>query len=109
QLLALAAGGRTYKLPFGHRSLNQPVRDEGSGACYITSQNHGYAVDADALPAGWSPWMTNLNDGTNEGLRHREAPFRSVQFHPEAAGGPRDTAHLFDDFLKDVRRRRSDG
>lgn len=99
QLLAMAAGAKTYKLPYGHRSQNQPVRDELTGRAYLTSQNHGYAVDAKTLPADWSVWFTNLNDGTNEGIRHRTRPFRSVQFHPEAAAGPRDTAYLFDDFM----------
>jgi carbamoyl-phosphate synthase small subunit len=69
---------------------------------YVTSQNHGYAVDATALPADWLPWFVNLNDGTNEGIRHRDRPFRSVQFHPEAAAGPHDTAYLFDDFFRIV-------
>ncbi len=99
QLLALAAGARTFKLPYGHRSVNQPVQNLLTGRCYITSQNHGYAVDEDRLPAGWAPWFRNLNDGTNEGVRSLERPFRSVQFHPEARPGPEDTASLFDDFL----------
>ena len=102
QLLALAAGARTYKLPFGHRSHNQPVIEAGTARAFVTSQNHGYAVDARALPADWEPWFTNLNDGSNEGLRHRARPWRSVQFHPEAAPGPRDTGYLFDDFLAQV-------
>ena len=102
QLLALAAGARTYKLPFGHRSHNQPVIEAGTARAFVTSQNHGYAVDAATLPADWEPWFANLNDGSNEGLRHRSRPWRSVQFHPEAAPGPRDTAYLFDDFLAQV-------
>src|SRR5262249_34918675 len=88
QLLALAAGAKTYKLKFGHRGHNQPCIEEGTGRCFITSQNHGYAVDADSLPAGWHPWFTNANDGSNEGMRHATKPFLSVQFHPEAAPGP---------------------
>lgn len=104
QLLALAAGARTYKLPYGHRSHNQPVVDAVTGRAYVTSQNHGYAVDAATLPADWVPWFTNLHDGTSEGVRHRERPWSSVQFHPEAAAGPRDTAYLFDDFLAAVAR-----
>jgi len=99
QILALAAGGNTYKLKYGHRSQNQPCKEVGTNRCYITSQNHGYAVDTETLPAGWEPWFTNANDGTNEGLRHRTRPFLSVQFHPEAAPGPVDTNFLFDEFL----------
>jgi len=99
QLLALAAGADTYKLKFGHRSQNQPCVRAGTSRCYITSQNHGYAVDERTLPADWVPWFRNLNDGTNEGIRHRTRPFASVQFHPEAAPGPLDTTFLFDDFV----------
>jgi carbamoyl-phosphate synthase small subunit len=100
QLLALAAGARTYKLKFGHRGHNQPCIEAGTGRCFITSQNHGYAVDPATLPEGWAPWFTNANDGSNEGMRHRSKPFLSVQFHPEAAPGPVDSRRLFDDFLK---------
>jgi carbamoyl-phosphate synthase small subunit len=103
QLLALAAGATTYKLKFGHRGHNQPCIESGSGRCFITSQNHGYAVDAGSLPPGWEPWFTNANDGSNEGMRHRSRPFLSVQFHPEAAPGPMDCGHLFDDFLSALR------
>jgi carbamoyl-phosphate synthase small subunit len=99
QILALAAGGETYKLKFGHRSQNQPCIKAGTGRCYITSQNHGYAVDIRSLPLWWEPWFTNANDGVNEGIRHRSRPFMSVQFHPEAAPGPVDTNSLFDEFL----------
>jgi carbamoyl-phosphate synthase small subunit len=102
QLLALAAGGATYKLPYGHRSQNQPVMDLATRRAFVTSQNHGYAVQPSSLPLDWEPWFVNLNDGTNEGIRHRFRPFRSVQFHPEAAAGPRDTGFLFDDFLRMV-------
>jgi len=102
QILALAAGGDTYKLKFGHRSQNQPCLEEGAERCYITSQNHGYAVDPRTLPRGWRPWFTNANDGTNEGLFHERDPFRSVQFHPEACPGPVDTAFLFDRFLESL-------
>jgi carbamoyl-phosphate synthase small subunit len=102
QLLALAAGARTFKLPFGHRSHNQPVRDATTGRAYVTSQNHGYAVDGSSLGEDWCSWFENLNDRTCEGLRHTTAPFCSVQFHPEGSGGPRDTAFLFDDFLRVV-------
>jgi carbamoyl-phosphate synthase small subunit len=100
QLLCLAAGGDTYKLKFGHRGQNQPCIEVGSKRCHITSQNHGYAVDDRTLRDGWRPWFFNANDGTNEGMRHRELPFASVQFHPEARPGPTDTDHLFDEFLK---------
>jgi carbamoyl-phosphate synthase small subunit len=99
QILALAAGANTYKLKFGHRGQNQPCLEAGTRRCFITSQNHGYAVDARTLPPGWEPWFVNANDGTNEGMRHRTRPFMSVQFHPEAAPGPLDTRHLFDRFL----------
>lgn len=107
QILALAAGGDTAKLPYGHRSVNQPVQDLWTRRCYITSQNHGYAVQDASLPADWEPWFVNLNDGTNEGIRHRNRPFFSVQFHPEASPGPRDSAYLFDDFLRVVAGMRS--
>jgi carbamoyl-phosphate synthase small subunit len=100
QILALAAGGDTYKLPYGHRGVNQPVRDLLTNQCYVTSQNHGYAVNQESLPEDWQPWFVNLNDGSNEGVRSRTRPFFSVQFHPEASPGPRDCAFLFDDFLK---------
>ena len=99
QLMALAAGAKTFKLPYGHRSHNQPVRRVGTDSCFITSQNHGYAVDPATLPAGWEPFFVNLNDGTNEGIRHLEKPFFATQFHPEASGGPVDTEFLFDDFI----------
>jgi carbamoyl-phosphate synthase small subunit len=100
QILALAAGATTYKLKFGHRSQNQPCLEVGTQRCYITSQNHGYAVDDTSLPQDWEPWFININDGTNEGIRHRMHPFMSVQFHPEAAPGPMDTENLFDKFLQ---------
>jgi carbamoyl-phosphate synthase small subunit len=98
QLLALAAGASTYKLKFGHRGHNQPCIEKDSGRCFITSQNHGYAVDDSTLPEGWEAWFTNANDGSNEGLRHRSGRFMSVQFHPEAAPGPVDCGYLFDQF-----------
>ena len=100
QILTLAAGGETYKLPYGHRGVNQPVQDLLTRRCYITSQNHGYAVQDAALPPDWEPWFVNINDGTNEGVRSRVRPYFSVQFHPEANPGPKDTGFLFDDFLR---------
>ncbi|MCA9734228.1 MAG: glutamine-hydrolyzing carbamoyl-phosphate synthase small subunit [Deferribacteres bacterium] len=100
QILSLAAGARTYKLKYGHRSQNQPCIQVGSKRCYITSQNHGYAVDENTLPPEWSPWFFNANDGTNEGIRHNSKPFMSVQFHPEATPGPVDTNFIFDDFVQ---------
>ncbi len=102
QILALAAGAATYKLKFGHRGHNQPCVEVGTRRCYITSQNHGFAVRAETLPEGWREWFVNANDGTNEGIRHEYKPARSVQFHPEAAPGPVDTAHLFQRFIEMV-------
>jgi carbamoyl-phosphate synthase small subunit len=103
QLLALAAGANTYKLKFGHRGHNQPCLEVGTGRCYITSQNHGFAVDENTLPEGWHPWFRNANDGSNEGIRHSTRPFLSVQFHPEAAPGPVDCNYLFDKFVEMVK------
>lgn len=100
QLLALAAGADTYKMKFGHRSQNQPCVLVGSKRCFITSQNHGYAVDQEKLPTDWLPWFFNANDGTNEGIRHRSKPLMGVQFHPEAAPGPVDTQFIFDEFIQ---------
>ena len=99
QLLAKAAGAKTFKLKYGHRSHNQPVRKVGTTQCYITSQNHGFAVDNETLPADWEPLFINMNDGTNEGVRHKTKPFFSAQFHPEASSGPLDTDFIFDDFV----------
>lgn len=104
QLLARAIGASTYKMKFGHRGQNQPVIECGTNRCFVTSQNHGYAVDSTTLPRDWRPWFENLNDGSNEGIRHAWGPFRSVQFHPEARPGPVDTAFLFDEFVRMLER-----
>ncbi len=104
QLLARAIGAETYKMKFGHRGQNQPVIECGTTRCFVTSQNHGYAVDSTTLPRDWRPWFENLNDGSNEGIRHAWGPFRSVQFHPEACPGPVDTAFLFDEFVRMLER-----
>ena len=100
QMLGKAAGATIVKLKYGHRSHNQPVRIVGSNRCFITTQNHGYAVDASTLGEGWSEYFVNMNDGTNEGIRHASHPWFSVQFHPEACAGPLDTEFLFDEFVK---------
>ncbi len=102
QLLAIAAGAATTRLKYGHRGCNQPVQDLVTRRSFITSQNHGYAVLEDSLQPGWEPWFVNLNDGTNEGIRATGRPFWGVQFHPEAAPGPRDTGFIFDDFVRAV-------
>jgi carbamoyl-phosphate synthase small subunit len=102
QLLAKAAGAKTYKLKYGHRGHNQPVQMVGSDRCFITSQNHGFAVDDSTLGSDWEPWFKNLNDGTNEGIRHRSKPFFSTQFHPEASSGPEDTEPLFAEFFNNM-------
>lgn len=109
QLLALAAGARTYKLKYGHRGHNQPVRIPGTHKCFITSQNHGYAVDETTLPPEWESMFNNLNDGTNEGIRHRTKPFFSTQFHPEASSGPVDTESLFATFFENMVKYRKGG
>lgn len=102
QVMALAAGAKTYKLKFGHRGHNQPCMDSENGRCYVTSQNHGYAIDEKSLPRGWRVLFKNLNDGSVEGIRHATKPFFSVQFHPEACPGPTDTAWLFERFASSL-------
>ena len=102
QILALAAGAKTYKLKYGHRGHNQPVIVPGTHKCFITSQNHGFALDEKTLPPDWEPMFTNLNDGTNEGIRHKTKPFFSTQFHPEASSGPVDTEDLFETFFNSM-------
>jgi carbamoyl-phosphate synthase small subunit len=107
QLLALAAGGRTHKMRFGHRGANQPVLEHDTGRLYLTTQNHGYVVDAASLPADYRVTHTNLNDGTVEGLAHISLPIWGVQWHPEACPGPTDSRGLFDRFLETVDQGRS--
>ena len=100
QLLAKAGGATIYKLKYGHRSHNQPVREVGTNRCYVTSQNHGYAVDAKTLGTDWRELFINMNDGSNEGVCHKENPWFTSQFHPEACSGPVDTEFMFDRFIK---------
>jgi carbamoyl-phosphate synthase small subunit len=100
QLLAKAGGATIYKLKYGHRSHNQPVREIGTNRCYVTSQNHGYAVDASTLGDDWRELFVNMNDGSNEGIRHLSNPWFSSQFHPEACSGPVDTEFMFDRFIE---------
>ncbi|KAI8061431.1 small subunit of carbamoyl-phosphate synthase [Gongronella butleri] len=102
-LLGMAAGLDVYKLPFGNRGHNQPALNVDTGLCYITSQNHGYALQDKVMPAGWKKLFVNANDGSNEGIQHESKPIFSVQFHPEAKGGPQDTEYLFDEFMNQVR------
>ncbi|GMI07648.1 hypothetical protein TrVE_jg13123 [Triparma verrucosa] len=103
QLLSLAAGAKTYKMKYGNRGMNQPCIDLRTSRCYITPQNHGFAVDTDSLPDTFKPFFLNANDLTNEGVIHTHKPFFSVQFHPEASGGPMDTAFLFEKFIGNVK------
>ena len=98
QIMALAAGGKTYKLKYGHRSQNQPCIDKETKKCCITSQNHGYAIRS-KLPKDFKVWFMNANDNTVEGIKHKKRPFFAVQFHPEATPGPTDAGYLFDEFI----------
>ena len=110
QLLGCAFGGKTFKLPFGHRGANHPVKDLPSGRVVITSQNHGYALDADSLThSNLKVTQINLNDGTVEGLRHTELPVFSIQYHPEASPGPTDSRFFFEQFLHTIDARRGGG
>jgi carbamoyl-phosphate synthase small subunit len=102
QIMALAAGANTYKLKYGHRSHNQPCNERGTNRCYITSQNHGYAVETGTLPQDWREWFVNDNDGTNEGIIHISKPFFAAQFHPEASPGPDDSEFIFDMFVRAI-------
>ncbi len=103
QLMAIAAGGKTYKLPYGNRGQNQPAMDRLTGRCIVTPQNHGFAVDMKSMPSEWREYFVNVNDGSNEGIIHTTKPFFTVQFHPEAKCGPTDAAYLFDQYLNKVR------
>ncbi len=103
QIMALAAGADTYKLKYGHRGHNQPCNELGTKRSYITSQNHGYAVNSETLPEDWREWFVNDNDGTNEGIIHISKPFFASQFHPEASPGPDDTEFIFDMFLRAIK------
>lgn len=102
QVMGLAAGAKTYKLKYGHRAQNQPCVDVETGRCYITSQNHGFAIREKTIPAGWKTWFVNANDKTVEGIKHKSKPFGAVQFHPEATPGPTDTGYLFDEFVRQL-------
>ena len=100
QLLALAAGAEVLKHKYGHRGATQPVQIVGGERCYITAQNHGYVVDGTTLPAEWKEWFVNMNDRTNEGIRHAEKPWMAVQFIPEMNCGPKDSEFVFDNFFQ---------
>ncbi|MDR1864008.1 MAG: glutamine-hydrolyzing carbamoyl-phosphate synthase small subunit [Bacteroidales bacterium] len=104
QLMGLAANAKTYKLKYGHRSHNQPVQQAGNTTAFITAQNHGFAIDTATLSADWEPYYLNLNDRTNEGVRHKTKPFFSAQFHPEASGGATDTEYMFGVFMEEVKK-----
>lgn len=104
QILSLAAGASTKRMSYGHRSHNQPVYEVGTRKGYMTSQNHGYVVEDHSLPSDWEVWFRNVNDDTVEGIRHKSKPFMSIQFHPEASGGPRDTAWIFQKILSEVKK-----
>lgn len=102
QLLARATGAKTYKMKFGNRSQNQPCLDTETNRCYMTTQNHGFAIKPNSLPKDWKIWFTNVNDKTVEGIKHTKLPFSAVQFHPEAKPGPKDTEFLFDLFINQL-------
>ncbi len=102
QMLALAAKAKTKKMKYGHRGVNQPVRDRDTKKCIITTQNHGFVVDEKSLPKDWEVWFENLNDGSVEGIKHKTLPIRATQFHPEACAGPEDAQYLFDEFVNQL-------
>lgn len=103
QILGLAAGADTYKLKYGHRGHNQPCNESGTKRCYITSQNHGYAINSETLSEDWREWFQNDNDGTNEGIIHISKPIFGAQFHPEASPGPDDSEFIFDMFVRSLK------
>ncbi len=103
QLMSIAAGASTSRMGYGHRSHNQPVYEVATRRGFMTTQNHGYVVDSGSIPPDWEPWFRNANDESIEGIRHRSKPFQSVQFHPEASGGPRDTAWILEHFVAEVK------
>jgi carbamoyl-phosphate synthase small subunit len=103
QLISEAVGAKTYKMKFGHHGVNHPVRDEQSGHVFVTSQNHGFAVEEGSLPHNVTVWLKNANDGSIEGIKLSDRPVMSAQFHPEAAPGPRDARWIFDEFIELVR------
>jgi carbamoyl-phosphate synthase small subunit len=107
QLLGIASGASTFKLKYGHRSHNQPVIQHESSKCYVTSQNHGFAVDHKKLKGDYLPYFINLNDNTCEGIKHKSKPIFATQFHPEASGGPTDTAFLFEQFISNIEKGKS--
>ncbi|MDR2038026.1 MAG: glutamine-hydrolyzing carbamoyl-phosphate synthase small subunit [Bacteroidales bacterium] len=107
QIMGLAAGAETYKLKYGHRSHNQPVQQVDTNTAFITAQNHGFAINLDTLSDEWEPFYINLNDRTNEGIRHKTKPFFSAQFHPEASGGATDTEYMFGVFIDEVKKYKS--
>ncbi len=107
QLIGLAAGGETYKLKYGHRSQNQPCINTETKKCYITSQNHGYALVNDSLASEWDIWFINANDGTNEGIKHKTKPFMATQFHLEHSPGPRDAESIFDEFIETIKKNKT--
>ena len=109
QLLALAAGADTFKMKYGHRAQNQPCQEVGTKKCFITSQNHGFAVDETKLPEAWKPWFRNANDNTNEGIIHENGLFAGAQFHPEGQAGPEDTGFIFDMFVKALEKKEEVG
>ncbi len=104
QLLSLAAGAKVVHMSYGHRSHNQPVFVVGKKKAYITSQNHSFKIEEGSLPEDWNVWFRNVNDNSIEGIQHQSLPFKSIQFHPESSGGPRDTAWIFDEFLDGVKK-----
>jgi carbamoyl-phosphate synthase small subunit len=109
QLMALAAGADTFKLKYGHRSHNQPVKQMNGNISFITAQNHGFAINTDTLNDEWEPYYVNLNDGTNEGIRHKTKPFFAVQFYPDVSAGANDSGNVFGMFVEEVKKFKASG